>query len=37
MQDHVIKGLCDFMEGNSLLFISTMPRLVPIGIAVTDI
>ena len=37
MQNHVIKGLCDFMEGNSLLSISNMPRLVPIGIAVTDI
>lgn len=36
LQDLVIKGLCEFLEGNSSLYIPTLPSLVATGIAVVD-
>ena len=33
----LIKGLCEFMEGSSLLHIPTLPSLVSTGIVVVDI
>ena len=30
LQDHVIKGSGDLMEGNSLLYIPSLPKLVAI-------
>ena len=37
LQDHVIKGSGDFMEGNSLLHIPTLPKLIAIDIVLMDI
>ena len=37
MQDRVIKGLCDFMEGDSSFYIYTLSSLVAIGVVLTDI
>ena len=33
----MLKVLCDFMEGSSLLYITTLPGLVAIGIEVVEI
>ena len=35
--DHVIKGSCEFMEGSSSLYITTLPGLVAKGIVVMEI
>ena len=37
LQDHVIKGPCDFMDRSSSLYIPTLPSLVTINIVVVDI
>ena len=37
LQDHVIKGLCKFMEGNSSMYIPTLPSLVVTSIVVLGI
>ena len=37
MQDHVIKGSCDFMEEKSSLYVTTRPGLVTIGIVVVEV
>ena len=37
LQDHVIKGSCDFMEGSSSLYVTTMLCLVAINIVVVEI
>ena len=37
LQEHVIKGLCEFLKQSSLLYIPTLPSLVGIGIVVVDI
>ena len=37
LQDHVIKGSGDFMEGNSFLYIPTQSKLMAIDIVLTDI
>ena len=34
--DHVIKGSCDFMEGSSSLYKTTLPGLVAIGIVAVE-
>lgn len=34
LQDHVIEGLCDFVEGSSSLYILTLSSLVVRGIVV---
>ena len=36
LQDHVIKGSGDFMEGKSSLYIPTLPKLIVIDIALMD-
>ena len=36
LQDHLIKGLYEFMEGNFSLYISTLPNLVATGIVLVD-
>ena len=36
LQDHMIKGPCDIMEGSSLLNIPTLSSLVAMGIVVVD-
>ena len=33
----MIKGSCYFMEGTSLLYVTTLPGLVAIGIVVVEI
>ena len=35
--DHVIKGLCEFMEGSSSLYKPKLSSLLATGIAVVDI
>ena len=37
LQDHVIKGSCDFMEGHSSLYVITLPNLVAIVAVVVEI
>ena len=37
LQDHAIKGSSDIMEGRSLWYITTLPGLVDIGMAVVEI
>ena len=37
LQDHMIKGFGDFMEGNSSLHIPTLPKLTAIDIVLMDI
>ena len=37
LEDHVIKGLCEVMEGSSSLYIPTLPSLVATNIVVVDI
>ena len=37
LQDHVIKGPCDFMEGSSPLYIPKLQSLVAMRIVVVDI
>ena len=37
LQDHLIKGSGDFVEGNSSLYIPTMPKLIIIDIVFMDI
>ena len=36
LQDHVINGLYEFMEGSFSLYISTLPNLVATGIVLVD-
>ena len=36
-QDHLIKGLCDFMEGDSSLYVTIMPGFLAKGIVVMEI
>ena len=36
LQDHVIKGSGDFMEGKSSLYIPTLPKLIVIDIELMD-
>ena len=36
LQDHVIKGSGNVMEGNSLLYIPTLLKLIAIGIVLKD-
>ena len=36
MQDHVIKGSGDFMEGDSSLYILILPTLIAIDIVLID-
>ena len=36
LQDHVIKRSDDFMEGNSPLYIPTLPKLIAIDIVLMD-
>ena len=37
MQDHVIEGLCEFMEGGSWLYILNLPSFIGTDIVVVDI
>ena len=37
LQEHIIKGPCDFVKGSSSVHISTLPSLVAIGIVLVDI
>ena len=37
LQDHVIQGFCDYIEGKSSLYVTTLPSLVAIGIVVLEI
>ena len=37
LQDNVIKGSCDSMEGSPSLYVATLPSLVVIAIAVVNI
>ena len=37
LKDHVIKGSGDFIEGNSSLYIPTLPKLKVIAIVLMDI
>ena len=37
LQDHAIKGSSDIMEGRSLWYITILPGLVDIGMAVVEI
>ena len=37
LQDHVIKGSGNFMEGNSWLYIPSLPKLIAIDIVLMDI
>ena len=34
LQDHVIKGSCEFMKGSSSLYVTTLSGLLAIGIEV---
>ena len=34
LQDHMIKGSCDFIEGSSSLYVTTLPGLVGTSIVV---
>ena len=36
-QNHLIEGSCKFMNETSLLYVTTMPSLVTIGIVVIEI
>ena len=36
MQDHIIKGSCDFIKGHSSLYVTTLPSLVVIVIVVVE-
>ena len=36
LQDHVIKGSGDFMEGNASLYIPTLPKLIAIDVVLMD-
>ena len=36
LQDHVIKGSGDFIEGNSLWYIPTLPKLIARDIALMN-
>ena len=36
LQDHVIKGSGDFMDGNSSLYTPTLPKLIAIDIMLID-
>ena len=36
LQNHAIKGSGDFMEGNSSLYIPTLPKLIAIDIVLMD-
>ena len=37
LQDHVIKGSCDFVQGTSSLYTPTLPNLVAAGFVVEEI
>ena len=37
LQDHAIKGSGDFREGNSSLYIPTLPKLIAIDILLMDV
>ena len=37
LQDHVIKGSCDFIHGRPLWLVITLPNLVTIDIVVVEI
>ena len=37
LQDHVVKGSDEFMEGYSLLYIPNLPKWIAIDIALIDI
>ena len=37
LQDHVIKGSGDFLEGNSSLCIHTLPKLIAMDIVLMDV
>ena len=37
MEDYVIKESCDFMEGSSSLYVTTLPDIVAIDIVVVEI
>ena len=37
LQDHVIKGSCDFMEGNSSLCVTVLSNLVAVNIVAVEI
>ena len=37
LQEHMIKGFDDFMEGNSSLYIPTLSKLIAIDIVLLDI
>ena len=37
LQDHVVKGSDEFMEGNSSLYIPNLPKWIAIDIALIDI
>ena len=37
LQDHLIEGSGDFMERNSSLYISTLPKLITMDIVLMDI
>ena len=37
LQDHVIKGSCDFIEGSSSLYVTALLSLVPVVIVVVEI
>ena len=34
---HVIEGLCNFMSGSSSFYVTTLPSLVVLGVAVVEI
>ena len=37
LQDHVIKGSCDFIDGSTFWQVATLPSLVATGIVVMEI
>ena len=37
MEDYMIKESCDFMEGSSSLYVTTLPNMVTIDIVVVEI
>ena len=37
LQDHVIKGSCDYIEGSSSLYVTALLSLVPVVIVVVEI
>ena len=37
LQGHMIKGFCDFMEGISSFYVTTLPILVAVVIVVVEI